>query len=200
MIEKAKKIPTQDRSRTLFNTILESAARILPALGYTGATTNKIAEKAGVSIGSLYQYFSGKEAIFASLIERELGAHLAEVTALLMQEREKSFEEIVETLVDRTFCLFISKKGLMKELFMQAPRLDQMGEIIVARGKSIDLLAQLLVEKNHIDRETAQKKIFLCVHAFMGIIQIHSIIDKPVMSDEELKAQLTRMMRSYLTQ
>jgi len=66
-----RKVPKQQRSKKMVETILEAAARILD--GGTGAfTTNHIAEKAGVSIGSLYQYFPGVEAIMAALIEKHV--------------------------------------------------------------------------------------------------------------------------------
>jgi len=60
--------------------ILEGAARILEAEGIAGYTTNAIAERAGVSVGSLYQYFPNKDAITIALIERELRLVVAEVT------------------------------------------------------------------------------------------------------------------------
>lgn len=65
-----RKIPRQARSKACVSAILDAAARILTEEGYAAATTNQIAEVAGVSIGSLYEYFPGKEAIFAALRAR----------------------------------------------------------------------------------------------------------------------------------
>lgn len=67
---KSLKEPRQARSRVTYDAILEAAAQLLPGLGYAGTTTNRIAERAGVSIGSVYEYFPGKDAIFATLKER----------------------------------------------------------------------------------------------------------------------------------
>lgn len=64
---KPRKAPTQARSRATFDAILEAAAQLLDQLGYARTTTNRIAERAGVSIGSVYEYFPGKDAIFATL-------------------------------------------------------------------------------------------------------------------------------------
>jgi len=68
--EKPRKTPRQERSRLTVDAILMAAAHILKTEGPERATTNRIAEKAGVSIGSLYQYFPNKEAIVALLRER----------------------------------------------------------------------------------------------------------------------------------
>ncbi|WP_346893805.1 TetR/AcrR family transcriptional regulator [uncultured Roseibium sp.] len=68
---KPRKTPRQARSGATVDAILEAAARILERSGFDGYSTNAIARRAGVSIGSLYQYFPGKDAITAALIERE---------------------------------------------------------------------------------------------------------------------------------
>jgi len=74
-----RKPPTQSRAAETVNAVIEAAARILERNGFEGYTTNAIAERAGVSIGSLYQYFPGKEAVTVALIERECALLLADV-------------------------------------------------------------------------------------------------------------------------
>ena len=66
-----RKQPAQPRSSRTVGVILEAAAHILEQHGFEGYTTNSIAERAGVSIGSLYQYYPGKDAITIALIEQE---------------------------------------------------------------------------------------------------------------------------------
>lgn len=66
-----RKEPNQRRSKATVNAVLEAGAQLLLTIGYDKASTNKIAEKAGVSIGSLYEYFPGKEAIFAEIRRRQ---------------------------------------------------------------------------------------------------------------------------------
>lgn len=74
---KPRKRPSQARSSATYNAILESAARVLVEEGVESTTTNKIAETAGTSIGTLYEYFPSKEAIFAELI-RKLDQQMAD--------------------------------------------------------------------------------------------------------------------------
>jgi AcrR family transcriptional regulator len=66
-----RKSPAQSRSGKTVDAILEAAAHILESKGLGGYTTNAIAARAGVSIGSVYQYFGGKDAITVALIARE---------------------------------------------------------------------------------------------------------------------------------
>jgi AcrR family transcriptional regulator len=65
---KARKVPAQARSQETVTVILEASARILESDGLRGFNTNAIAERAGVSVGSLYQYFPNKDAILLALI------------------------------------------------------------------------------------------------------------------------------------
>lgn len=66
-----RKLPVQQRSKATVEAVLEAGARLLLSVGYDKASTNKIADLAGVSVGSLYEYFPGKEAIFAEMRRRE---------------------------------------------------------------------------------------------------------------------------------
>ena len=65
-----RKSASQERSRATVDALLEATARVLMKEGYDRASTNRIAEVAGVSIGSLYQYFPSKEALVAAVIDR----------------------------------------------------------------------------------------------------------------------------------
>ncbi|HEY6560097.1 MAG TPA: TetR/AcrR family transcriptional regulator [Polyangiaceae bacterium] len=65
-----KKRPSQARSRQTFDALVDACTWLLPRRGYTKTTTNHIAERAGVNIASLYEYFPGKDAIVAQVAER----------------------------------------------------------------------------------------------------------------------------------
>ena len=66
--QKPRKHPTQSRAKATWQIILKAAAQVLLRRGYEKATTDRIAERAGVSVGSVYEYFPNKEAIYAALI------------------------------------------------------------------------------------------------------------------------------------
>jgi AcrR family transcriptional regulator len=74
-----RKSASQERSRSTVDALLEATTRILIKEGYDRASTNRIAEVAGVSIGSLYQYFPSKEALVAAVVDRHT-QELSEVT------------------------------------------------------------------------------------------------------------------------
>jgi AcrR family transcriptional regulator len=65
-----RKVPSQVRSRAMVESIVEATTRVLLKEGYEACTTNRVAKAAGVSIGSLYQYFPDKEALVVAVMER----------------------------------------------------------------------------------------------------------------------------------
>jgi AcrR family transcriptional regulator len=65
-----KKWPKQERSKATFDALVEACTLVLPRLGYAGTTTNHIADAAGVGIASLYEYFPGKDALIAQVVEK----------------------------------------------------------------------------------------------------------------------------------
>ena len=69
------KSPTQERAKASVEALLQAATQLLLSIGYDKSSTNKIALRAGVSIGTLYDYFPGKEAIFAEIQRRENQRH-----------------------------------------------------------------------------------------------------------------------------
>ena len=77
----ARRQAKQERSRATVDAVLEAATRVLLHEGYVAATTNRIAEVAGVSIGTLYQYFANREQVFDGVIRRELEAFVGALTA-----------------------------------------------------------------------------------------------------------------------
>lgn len=101
--EYPRKIPSQGRSRALCDAILIAAARIFDRLGYDAATTNHVAELAGVSVGSLYQYFPNKDALVTALHERH-GEEVATVVAAAFGT-DRSTEDVVRRLAADLFAL-----------------------------------------------------------------------------------------------
>ena len=84
--ETKRRIPRQARAAETAAAILEGAAQILEAGGLAGFTTNAVAERAGVSIGTLYQYFADKNAILLALAKQQVELGLAEVGRALSGE------------------------------------------------------------------------------------------------------------------
>lgn len=96
---KPRKSPRQARARATVDAILDAAARILVTEGYGAASTNRVAEVAGVSIGSLYQYFPGKQSLIAALRRRHADEMRARIAALAGDVGRMPLREAVAAMV-----------------------------------------------------------------------------------------------------
>lgn len=99
-VEKGR-APLQERSRQMVKWILDAAMRLFSEQGYNAATTNKIAELAGVSIGSLYHYFPNKDAILLELGIRHRKMIYRDIIKILRSSTESDLREILKTIVTK---------------------------------------------------------------------------------------------------
>ncbi|WP_052368229.1 TetR/AcrR family transcriptional regulator [Algiphilus aromaticivorans] len=116
-----KNRPRQARSRATFGAILDATARILVAEGYTGLTTNRIADVAGVGIASVYEYFPGKEAVVAALAERELDAFVERIAGHLPAVVAKGGRNGLQHLFEVTVSEVAAQAALYRVLLREIP-------------------------------------------------------------------------------
>jgi AcrR family transcriptional regulator len=95
-----RKRPQQERSRATVEVILAGAEKILNRDGLDALTTARVAETAGISVGSLYQYFPNKEAIFAALLERSIDQYYEAMRTALEATRALPFEPAMRLIID----------------------------------------------------------------------------------------------------
>lgn len=92
--------PQQRRSRDTVESVLDAVIRILKRDGPGAVTTNRISEVAGVSIGSVYQYFPDKRAIFGALHERHIQEIDRMVQSTLVEHAGSSLEELMRAMIE----------------------------------------------------------------------------------------------------
>lgn len=110
------KIPVQKRSKETVASIVESCSRLLVQAPYHAITTDKIAEMAGVSIGSLYQFFANKEAIVAAVIDDLLQKDLAYIEEKLSQLQTTDLDSKIHAFIDIGFTRYHDNRPLRTAL------------------------------------------------------------------------------------
>jgi AcrR family transcriptional regulator len=134
-----RKLPRQARSQRTVDTILDAAARVFGRDGYAAATTNRVADVAGVSIGSLYQYFPNKDALMVALHARHSRRMRAVMTAVLDGASEASLRDNIASLVRALVAAHMVEPGLQRILERELPFFDDArdpsgpGSVAVAR-------------------------------------------------------------------
>ena len=118
-----RRAPRQERSRFTVEAIFEAAGRLLDESGLEAATTNRIAHVAGVSIGSLYQYFPKKEALFGALTERAIDRDLERVREAVDAARGRPLEDGVRDILRASFAFALAQPRLFGWMLRYLPQL-----------------------------------------------------------------------------
>jgi AcrR family transcriptional regulator len=194
-----RKLPQQGRSKALVEAILEATVRILSKLGSQEVTTKKIADLAGVSIGSLYQYFPNKESVLAALMDVAMKNNAVEVQKKIEEIGGKTMKESTDILVDFALEQFLAERQKNREIFRHAPELGRIPSMLKLRQLVVHRLAEEM-EKHHPGREPAEYRrvCFIAVNSMMGVIHTMLYDDTQNYSMEELSMELKSMLNAYV--
>src|ERR1041384_7664357 len=165
-----RKRPKQDRSRATVDSILQAAARVLVKRGFDGLTTNLVAETAGVSIGSLYQYFPNKAALVGALIER----HVEGMTSLCLSELTRvarlPIAEAIRSVIEVMIRAHAAQPELHRVLTEQVPRVGRMAKLREIDALTHRMVAGLLAARQaELAIEDPQLAAFVLVSAIEAI-------------------------------
>jgi len=139
-----RKHPTQSRAKATVDAIIDAASQILIAFGYDKMTTARVARRAGVSVGSLYQYFPNKEALVAALIDKHAEELVDTVRDVLRRHSRATLGECVRAAIDATITAHRVDPRLHKILHEQIPRVGQLGRAMRANEDITNELEQAL--------------------------------------------------------
>lgn len=196
-----RKSPKQTRSKALVEAIYEATVRILPGVGSENITTKKVAEIAGVSIGSLYQYFPNKNSILEAVMDIAISTTSADVNKAVDQLDGKSLDEAISIMVDHVLGVFLDDKARMREVFRKAPELQRVPILFYMRQKVVDRLAdQIAKEKPGLEAAEYRRMAFVSSNAVMGIVQTMLFDETQKYTKEELATELKAMIAAYFHQ
>lgn len=202
MAEKThKKPPLQERSRQTVKSILEAATRILSRDGLSGLNTNRVAEVAGVSVGSVYQFFKNKESILEELLTSALDRNLEELVETARKSSEAGFgvREFLDTVIDNLYESFEKRGFVTAALLEHAPQLLGMKRFRAIDDRLIPIFRETLrktgLKIRPADEEMA---IFVVMQSVRGVFTM--AFSRKMSSEQKLrvKRELVEMCVRYL--
>jgi AcrR family transcriptional regulator len=199
---KPRKEASQERSRATVNALIEATARILVREGFEKASTNRIAAVAGVSVGSLYQYFPSKEALVAAVIERHRQEIMQVVRSELVQVANQPLGQGVRTLVALAVKAHRVDPKLHRVLAEQIPRVGRLEKVETFSRENYALFRAYL-ESHREEIRTADLELaaFVCVTSIEALTHT-AVLHYEVVSHEETEAlieETTRLVVGYLS-
>ncbi|KAA6171526.1 TetR/AcrR family transcriptional regulator [Pseudomonas veronii] len=191
-----RKIPAQARSRATVEAIMQAATYILTQVGWEGLTTNAIAERAGVNIGSLYQFFPNKEAVIAELQRRHAAATRTDLlNALEILPGQPSLREALTLIVDMIVAEHRIAPALHKAIHEELPLTVRQAEPEKGhlQRQFSDVLRPFMT--NVPDPDLSIYLVGIAAHAI-----IHTVTaDRPqLLEDQRFITEVVTLLESYL--
>ena len=195
-----RKQPIQERSRATVDAILQAAGQVLATHGFAAATTHRIAERAGCSVGTLYQYFRKKEAVFAELQRRELNTLVENLVVAREEMRESPLDAAIERLVDVLLGTFTKKPQVARALAENRSQILDPEEELERHTFLQQLLTAGLREREEpLLIEDYELATFVIVKTSEAV-SVAAVVERPeALKDGSLKRELAALFRRYLT-
>ncbi|HWJ70611.1 MAG TPA: TetR/AcrR family transcriptional regulator [Sphingobium sp.] len=182
--------------------MVEATARILVRDGFDQASTNRIAEEAGVSIGSLYQYFPSKEALVAAVIERHNDDLMRVVREAMAQARGEPLEIGIEKLVAAAIAAHRIDPALHRVLAEQTPRTGELEGIEFFNREANSLFRAYLDDhRDALESLDLDMAAFVCVTSIEALTHTAVIHRPDILTDQavgRLMTETARMVVGYL--
>ena len=199
---KPRKHASQARSRATVDALIEATARILVREGFDKASTNRIAEVAGVSVGSLYQYYPSKEALVAAVIDRHNQEIMQVVRSALAQVASQPIEKAVRRIVAVAIEAHRIDPKLHRVLAEQIPRTGRL-ENVEAFNREAHALFRAYLEGHSHELRTVDLGLaaFVCVTSIEALAHTAVLHRSEKLSDEAVGAlvdEATRLVVGYL--
>ena len=195
------KQPAQERSRQTVEALIEATELVLVEEGWDKITTNHVAERAGVSIGTLYQYFANKEALVGLLLEQYLEEQFAELATRLADtvSFDMTLEEAVPHIIHAMLEAKMVRPELSRALFTQAPSYGHIELLDAWNTQAEPMVAAALAarpdEVRDLDPDMAA---YLLNNAMHGIIHATVMSRPDLLESDALADEICELVLRYL--
>ena len=202
--------PTQERSQNTIEMIFKATAQVLEEHGELALSTNKIAQKAGFSVGTLYQYFPTKEAILLAMISRERERVLQRFTDLLLKSEQttQNTRGLIADLIHILVEAFATGRGTNRSMIRVAWQMDSADAITLATREASDRLAIFLsrmaeqpgASSGTLKLRASPAALFVVTRAVMGAIRSASLEKSSLLGSPEFEVELVRLAWAMITE
>jgi AcrR family transcriptional regulator len=189
-VVKLRKNPSQARSAWTVDLILQAAAQVLEARGEEALTTKTAAERAGVSIGTLYQYFPNRDAILVALADREAKRIADRMRALIDRSGPENSQDPGRSIIRALIRSYAGRRGAKRQFALMVTMTGKSGGSLL-RKEIAELLAQAWNRSNAAGGTTINKVYaYTMINAIIGVLQVAALENSPILKKPDLEEAL----------
>lgn len=195
---KPRKSPVQARSRATLDVIHAATIQILATKGLSLCTTTRVAERAGVSVGSLYQYYPNRGSLLMAVLERHIDHVASAVEKACAAQRGKTLSEMTHVLTAAFIGAKLEHVAASRCLYAVSEEPD--GAVLVAGAKARTRQAVASMLETAVDGHFADLDMvsLLIMSAMVGPVQTLLEEDAPAARSDALEAHLRTLIEAYL--
>lgn len=193
-----RKPPVQRRSQETLKVIHEASIQVLLSHGIHGLTTTRVAERAGVSVGSVYQYYPNKQALLAAVLQQHLDDVIGQIEAVCHSHRARTAADMAHALVNTFIDAKLARPDVSQALY--AIPADQGRDAVTATMTQRAQLGICDLLASCTDRRFQDPSLvsFVLTTSLVGPAQVLMATLPPVAQREAIRKQLGLMAQSYL--
>jgi len=194
-----KKTPKQHRSKVMVEALIEATARILRTEGALAVSTNHVAAVAGVSVGSLYQYFPGRDALLYAVLERQERRQLELLSSALDSRLDASLPDLVRSVVGALVRFHRDDPDLTRVLLEQRRRLIAIKPLPeLEQAFHAVVVTALRARANEVREMPAEIAAFIIQRA-VDALSFEAVLRRPeFLSDERFIDEIVQLIVRYV--
>jgi AcrR family transcriptional regulator len=199
-----RRLPRQERALYKVELILEATMRLLESSDVESLTTNAIAETAGVSIGTVYQYFGDKQAILHALAQREMDGLRTRVMKAVSQAQAASLDERVRMIVHAVLKTYGGRRGVHRALLEHAltrgtgTRLNPLYTLIASQLEQEPAATASTGTANARTRRMSPAQAFVLTHAVAGVMRGLVASREQALKQSDVERELTCLIAGFI--
>lgn len=191
-------MPVQSRSRVTVDAIFEATIQVLLRDGMSRLTTTRVAERAGVSVGTMYQYFPNKVALVYALNERYLAALATRIEATCREQAGAPLGQMVEALIDTYWNAKTERANVTRALYRSVAELDN-DALVHAFAERVDrATAEMIATSSDTALENVARINLALVTVIYGAVRNAFERNLSSRDADDLRRELVTMCRAYL--
>jgi AcrR family transcriptional regulator len=191
--------PRQPRSRVTVSLILDAAIRILDREGLEALTTSRAAEVAGVSVGTLYQYFAHRDAIIDALQDRELERAGTMLERVLKNPEGRADRDVARAVLEELLRLYRAAPALHRVLAVDGLRYSTPERVLAFDVKSVALVKSFLIFAGPRIRGTNLEAAAFVIYQSVRATMLGYLLEAPAgVDDDVIITELTELIFRYL--